>query len=88
MPKNKKLNKYSIKEAQRAQQNVMRQSAPKVSPANPARPIKNASFTLPVEEIKKDLVKNLVFSVFAIAVIVALKFTNVGYSQLVAIFKF
>jgi hypothetical protein len=39
------------------------------------------SYNLPISEIKKDLNKNLLFTFFAIALVVTLKITGYGFEQ-------
>ena len=75
-----------LKEVERAVQKaneraVLSQvSAPKsVSTAASTR---QTSFTLPVVEIKKDMLKNVIYAVFAVGVLVSLKLTNFGFDQI------
>jgi hypothetical protein len=45
-------------------------------------------YTLPMKQIKTDLIANLAFMVFAIAVLMVLKVTNFGFDQLRPFLKF
>jgi hypothetical protein len=42
----------------------------------------SGKYQLPIEEIKKDLVKNLVFAVFSVVLVVGLKITGFGFEQI------
>jgi hypothetical protein len=39
-------------------------------------------YQLPIEEIKKDLGKNLIFAVFSVVFVVGLKITGFGFEQI------
>lgn len=49
---------------------------------------KNQNIDLPVELIKKDLIKNVLYMFFAIAVIVILKVTGFGFDWFSSVFHF
>lgn len=48
---------------------------------------KESKYALPMKEIKKDLVKTLIFAVFCVAVLLTLHFTGVTFESITGLFK-
>lgn len=93
MSKKKKNKIRSFKEAQRAQLNSTERTyiSDQLQNVNlkniPSKPSTDQTMILPIEEIKHDLIKNIIFAGFSIAVIVALSITNAGFDQLSKFFS-
>jgi hypothetical protein len=94
MSKKKKHAKGGIKEAQKAQSTVRSMMSPVrvnneavIQASVPTNNLKN-TFTLPINEIKRDLVKNAMFSVFSVVLLIVLSYTKIGYAQLAALLNF
>jgi hypothetical protein len=47
---------------------------------------KSDRYKLPIKDIKVDLVKNIAYAAFAVALLVALKVTNIGFDQVKGLF--
>ncbi len=48
---------------------------------------KESKYQLPMKEIKKDLVKTLIFAVFCVAVLSTLHFTGVTFESIAKVLK-
>jgi hypothetical protein len=84
----KKQHNHRIEEALRAQLAVGREAYS----ANITQPISErtapkSTITLSIPSIKRDLAKDLFFAIFAISMILFLKFSNFGYAQVTGLFS-
>jgi hypothetical protein len=83
--------KHTVLEAQRAQAAVGRENyiAPYPTTAASTSAVKHAPqplHILPIPSIKRDLLKDLIFAVVAIAILTYLRFTHFGLAQLTSMF--
>lgn len=92
---NKRVNKHSILEAQRAQQAVGRDNYVALNESSALGDaasvenvhVKNGNFSLAIPNIKKDLAKDFIFAVLSVALLVYLKESRLGFLQLSALFS-
>ena len=83
----KKFKNRSISEAQKAQSAVGRDSYTPVAVAGSATTaFLKKNFELPIDLIKKDLIKNLIFAVGSIVLLATLQRTHFGFAQISSIF--
>ncbi len=79
----KKANKRSILEARRAQSSVNRES---YVATNATSAVININLSLPISSIKKGLAKDFIFAFLSVVLLVYLKESGLGFSQLSALF--
>ncbi len=94
MAKKKKKNNRSYLEAQKAQSSQrpalieFKQEKLNVDTTVEMMGVSKNSLKLPIEQIKKDSIKNIIFAVFAVSVLIVLSYTSFGYSQLTWLLNF